>query len=398
MLSAYYFPLQGGSETHARAIAVYLSRHGFRVTIVTRRVDRQSPALETVDGLPVHRVWPDGPRTGPRKWLMIPFAIYRILTLRREFDLIYCPGYQGIGVAAIVSGKLLGRPVILRSGNLGVLRGDQWTLPLSRWGIGAHSWAVSWMKARLRNLYMKADAFVCNSREIEREALACHVPPDHVHYLPNAVDVARYRLPHEGEKARIRSDEGWPADALVVLYVGRLSLEKGVMDLLEAWRDVRLEHAVLVLVGPDMTGNLMDAGPAARHYVSDHGLQDRVIFYGESRDPARLLRAADMYVQPSHYEAFSNAVIEAMATGLPLVASSVGGMLDCIVDDDNGVFCRPADAADIALKLGRLLNDPQLRARLGTSARQSVVAHFDEATIFARFADLCVATSARVTQ
>ena len=72
----------------------------------------------------MHRVPPRGARTGVRKWLMIPFALKKILSLRREFDLIYCPGYQGIGIAGILAGALVRRPVVLRSGNLGVLTGD----------------------------------------------------------------------------------------------------------------------------------------------------------------------------------------------------------------------------------------------------------------------------------
>ena len=95
-----------------------------------------------------------------------------------------------------------------------------------------------------------------------------------------------------------------------------------------------------------------------------------------------------MYVQPSHYESFSNALIEAMATGLPVVASRVGGMLDCIVDGENGLFANPKDPADLARKLRTLLDEPQLAARLGAKARETAVAQFAEPMIMGRFADL----------
>lgn len=395
VLSAYYFPVQGGSETHARALAAYLQKAGFDLRVVTKRVDANSPAVERIDDVPVYRVPPAGERTGFRKWLMIPFAFAKIVSLRREFDLIYCPGYQGIGVAAIMAGRLLGRPVVLRSGNLGVLAGGNWNAPLARWGLGGSTAVVRWLKGRLRAIYMAADAFVCNCREIETEALECQVPRNHVHYLPNAVDLTRFQAPVDGERAQIRASAGWPADALICLYVGRLSTEKGVLDVLAAWREVRHDNALLILVGPDMTGNPLDAGPLARRYVSEHGMGDRVRFHGASRDVAHLLRAADIYVQPSHYEAFSNAVIEAMATGLPVVASRVGGMLDCIVDDENGLLSTPADAADIARKLQRAIDDAGLRARLGERARQTVVDQFDEVKVFQKFADLFVALSSR---
>ncbi len=397
VLSAYYFPVQGGSETHARALTAYLHKAGFDLRVVTKRIDGARPHFERIDDVPVHRVPPAGARSGLRKWLMMPFALAKIVSLRHEFDLIYCPGYQGIGVVAIMAGKMLGRPVVLRSGNLGVLAGGNWDAPLERWGIKGSNVVVRWGKARLRGVYMAADAFVCNCREIETEALMCHVPRSRVHYLPNAVDLTRFRTPDPGERADVRAAAGWPAGAFICLYVGRLSKEKGVMDLLAAWRDVRHPNALLVLVGPDMTGHPLDAGPLARQYVSDHGMEARVHFHGASDDVARLLRAADLYVQPSHYEAFSNAVIEAMATGLPVVASRVGGMLDCIVHDENGLLSTPADPVDIAAKLQRALDDAALRARLGARARQTVIDDFDEVKIFQKFADLFTNLARRPT-
>lgn len=388
VLSAYYFPVQGGTETHAREIVTYLNRIGMDVRVVTKRMDPNGPMLERIDDVPVHRVAPAGPRTGWRKWLMLPFAFLKILSLRREFDVIYCPGYQGIGLAAIAAGAWLGRPVVLRSGNLGVLSGWNWNAPLERWGIRGDNAVVTWLKARVRGVYLKADALACNCRENETEALECGMPRKKVHYLPNAVNLTRFRPPQTGESAAVRAEAKWPADKLICLYVGRLSAEKGVLELLDAWRRVERRDAVLVLVGPDMTGDAFDVGPQARRFVEEHGLGDCVIFHGPSSDVARLLRGADLYVQPSHYESFSNAVIEAMATGLPMVASRVGGMLDCIADEDNGLLATPKDATDLAQKLQRLLDDPALRARLGARALETVVRDFDETVIFERFATL----------
>ena len=387
ILSAYYYPFQGPSETHARALAAYLSRHGFHVVIVTKHHEERSLAVETIDGIAVHRVPPGGRRTGVRKWTMIPFALRKILRLRDEFDVIYCPDYQGIGIAGILAGRWLKRPVVLRSGNLGVLMGDQWNAALARWHIPSDLAPVRWLKRRFTTFYMQADAFACNCRDNENEALAANLPREDVYYLPNSVDTERYRPAQSGEKARIRLEQVWPADAQLCFFVGRLSTEKGVLDLLTAWRDVGNANRILVLIGPDMPGRL-NAGPAARRFVAHMGMQSSVIFHGASVETARLLRAADAYVQPSHYESFSNALIEAMAAGLPSVASRVGGMRDCIVDGQNGLFANPQDAADLARKLRALLDNPALAARLGAKARETVVDGFSEPLIMGRFAEL----------
>jgi glycogen(starch) synthase len=98
-------------------------------------------------------------------------------------------------------------------------------------------------------------------------------------------------------------------------------------------------------------------------------------------------------VQPSHYEAFSNSLIEAMATGLPVVASNVGGMRECVVPEENGLLCQPKSPSELTAALERLIDDPALRARLGARARRAVVDHFSEGTVFKRFAALFVATA-----
>jgi len=385
LLSAYYHPFVGGVETHARELARYLARTGFTISVVTKRAVGV-PAQETVDGVAVSRTHPGGARTGIRKWLMLPFAFFRMIALRDSFDLIYCPGYQGIGLAAIAAGRTLGRPVVLRSGNIGVLAGTNLDAPLARWHLSPDAAPVRGLKRVLRRIYTTADAFVCNSREIEREALDLGVCRSRVHYLPNAVDVGRFRPAEPGEKARIRHDAGWPADAVICLYVGRLSIEKGVMDLLDAWQQID-RAVVLVLVGPDMPGNALDAGPAARDFVRQHQLRN-VIIHGPSEDVPPLLRAADIVVQPSHYEAFSNAVIEAMATGLPIVASRVSGMQDCITDDESGILCDPRSPDDLARQLQRLIADPARRARLGQRARADVEQRFSHEVVFGGFASL----------
>src|SRR5262249_16682593 len=154
---------------------------------------------------------PAGPRSGGGKAAMLPFAYAKLKSLRDQFDLIYCPGYQGIGTVAIAAARSLGKPVVLRSGNLGVLAGSQWDAPRKRRHVSPQTAPVRWMKRRFTNWYMRADVFVCNNRENEREALACGVPRDRVVYLPNAVDVDRFKPATPGEKDRVRAEAGWPA-------------------------------------------------------------------------------------------------------------------------------------------------------------------------------------------
>jgi glycosyltransferase involved in cell wall biosynthesis len=202
--------------------------------------------------------------------------------------------------------------------------------------------------------------------------------------MPNAIDMAHFRPAEPGERDRLRQTLGLPADRVVCLFIGRLSREKGVLDLLEAWRLLKPAGAVLVMAGPDMTGHAWDAGAPGRAFVARHGLEDSVRFVGPLSDVAPMIRASDLVVQPSHFEALGLSAIEALACGVPIVASAVGGLLDFVVDGENGRLAPPHHPQALASCIGPLLTDVVARARLAARARASVLEDYDEQAVFGR--------------
>jgi D-inositol-3-phosphate glycosyltransferase len=251
------------------------------------------------------------------------------------------------------------------------------------------------VKAPARAVYRGGDHFVCIGRDIERETLSAGIPRRRVHYLPHGVDLQRFRPAPDDERTTIRQQEGWPVDRPVALFVGRLSTEKGVLDVLEAWRMLGDGRAWLVLVGPDMPAHPWDAGAKARAFVKTHQLHDRVRLYGPSTNTARLYRAADLFVQPSHFESFGISVIEAMASGVPVVAAQVGGMRDFLVDGQNALLHEPRSPGSIARALRRALDDPGLRAQLAAAGLRTIQEQFDEEALFDRYAALIESAVAR---
>jgi glycosyltransferase involved in cell wall biosynthesis len=141
---------------------------------------------------------------------------------------------------------------------------------------------------------------------------------------------------------------GEEADPAEVLYAGRLSPEKGVLELLEATQGLNL------IVAGD--GPLRDRVPTARGFVQHDELQ-------------RLYARAAVVACPSRREGFGVACLEAMAHGRPVVATPVGGLLDLVVDGETGIVVPPRDPAALRTALERLLADPDLRRRLGTAGR-----------------------------
>ena len=385
VVSTYYYPVIGGVEIHARQLASYLHGHGFQVEVLTKRVGAPKPAEDTVDGVPVHRIGPGGERRGSGKWAFLPALTAALVRRRSAYDVIVCVDYRGIGVAAIPVGALLGKAVVAQGEVAGVLAGADLE---STSGLARESILTTMLKAPVRSIYKHADAIVCIGRDLEREALRAGIPRDRVHYVPHGVDLERFRPAAGDERERLRARLGWPASRPVVLFVGRLSLEKGVADLMDAWRLADRADALLALVGPDMTGHPWDAGGPARAFVAAHGLEGSVRFDGATADPAPFYRAADVFVQPSHFEALGNTAIEAMASGLPVVTSGVGGLADFCEDDVTALVHEPRSPESLAAAIERMLHDPALRARLAAAGRTIVMQRFELNTLMARYASL----------
>jgi glycosyltransferase involved in cell wall biosynthesis len=374
LVSTYYHPVLGGAEAAARRLAAFLVRRGHDVTVITTLTDASLARRDTIDGARVDRIGPPLVRASARKWQIIRTMGAELWRRRHDYDVICVIDYRGVGLPAIFAGRRLHRPVVIQAQTEGVLSGSH---------LGPIARMASWP---IRRAYTMADAVACISKGIQAEAIAAGVPADRVHYLPNTVDIDRFHPAEAGERDRRRAELGWPVDRPIGIFVGRLSREKGIVDLLQAWQRVPAP-ATLVVVGPDMPGHPWDESVRAREVASSVPLAGRVIFHGATTDPAPLYRAADFAVVPSHWESFGLSAAEAMASGLAVAASGVGGLKDYIVDGVNGLLVPAQDSTAAAAAIERLIDDPALRARLASAARETAM-QFDERLVLERFGAL----------
>jgi N-acetyl-alpha-D-glucosaminyl L-malate synthase BshA len=192
--------------------------------------------------------------------------------------------------------------------------------------------------------------------------------------IPNFLDCARYRRqPDEGLRREICPPDRFDG---LVLHASNFRPVKRVGAVLEIFRRIRARaKARLVLVGdgPDLD--------PARNQIAASGLADDVLVLGEQRDMVPLLSAADVFLLPSSQESFGLAALEAMACGVPVVASRVGGLPEVITDDVDG-FLRPVDDVDgMAEAAGALLTNSMLHQRVSSAAVSSVRTRFCEERI-----------------
>ena len=189
----------------------------------------------------------------------------------------------------------------------------------------------------------------------------------------SGVDPARFR-PDSMARAAVRAELGIAPKATVFLFLGRLTRDKGVLDLAQAFASLAPTHpaAVLLLVGPDEER----VRPAIESICRAHARQLR--FAGYTRSPERYIAAADTLCLPSYREGFSTVIIEAAAAGVPAIGSRIYGITDAIVEGETGLLHAPADANELAEKMKALIGNPALRERLGARARQRAVDEFSQ--------------------
>jgi glycosyltransferase involved in cell wall biosynthesis len=230
-----------------------------------------------------------------------------------------------------------------------------------------------------RAAYGCAHKVVANSRAAADRLRRECVPSDKIAVVANGLDFRTFRPRAAASRPRR------------VIVVANLRPEKG--------HDVLIDAAAETLQRvPDAEFEVVGGGPELGTLVARaeaRQVRRAFTFLGHRDDVAERLAAADIFVLPSRSEAFPNAVLEAMAAGLPIVASAVGGIGELIDEDRTGLLVAPGDPHTLASRLVRLMNDPALAARLGAAARSDAEAHFSFDRMVASFDSIYVGELAR---
>ena len=186
-------------------------------------------------------------------------------------------------------------------------------------------------------------------------------------------------------RAETRAALGTPEDRVVVLMAGRLVAEKGYRELVTAMRSIDAElWAVGDRLSSDHAAGIDDT---IRDIESDPALRDRIRFLGYRDDMADLMRAADIFTLPSHREGMPRSIIEAMLSGLPVVATDVRGSREEVVHEETGLLVPVRDADALARALRSLVQDPSQRAAMGASGLARARRLYDERLVIERQLD-----------
>ena len=229
----------------------------------------------------------------------------------------------------------------------------------------------------------RAEVIVCVSEGEREEANRVHIPWEKLKVINNGIDTEYWRPPDADELAQARRTAGLTADDVAIGFMGRLVPQKGVDLLLEAMEECTGDF-------PQARLCIWGDGPLRRpllRMARRLGVK-HALFYGEPEDVRMAYWSMDLCVLPSRWEAGPYTVLEAMATGLPLVVSDVPGNRDYMIHGTTGSVVETDMLGLFDTTLRRYLNDPELRHRQGTAARQHVQNHYTRSEMLLEYAGL----------
>ncbi|MGI8552955.1 MAG: glycosyltransferase [Dehalococcoidia bacterium] len=371
MISVHTSPLArpgsyaaGGMNVYVRETAQQLARRGYAVDVFTRNDGRQSEVVSLGGAARLISI-EAGPRHPVAKEAVpdyLPEFLHAMRSFRQRhdlhYDLLHSHYWHGGWVARLL-GPRWGVPHVTMFHTLGEVK--------NRASRGAHEPNRRIDNERL--IARAADRIICAAEHEKNLLVSLYaVDPERIAIIPCGVDMRRFRPLDRAACRNVLGISGGP----IVLYAGRVEPLKGIDILIDAMALLKRRDAQVLIVGDD--GQAGGELKRLQARAIEVGVADRVRFVGavnQSELPT-YYNAADVCVVPSHYESFGLVAVEAMACGVPVVAARVGGLATTVRDGETG-YLIPWRAPELfAERIDWLLQDDDLRAKLGKAARASV--------------------------
>jgi len=360
LVTGAYFPEFSAGGLQSRAVAALL-RDRVQFHVLTTATTAALPRHATVDGIDVTRVYV---RIGSRvsalvaSWRML-VALLRVLP---HVDAVHIQGYSSKNIVVMAMCRLFGRPVVV---HLQTSKHDEPATVAAQGGLA--TWA-----------YGSAAAYISVSPGLAARYLEAGLPAGRIREIPNGVDATRFTPASAAARQDARRRLSLPEAGPVILFVGVMSPDKQPHVLFEAWLRMRESGvaATVVFVGAsnpelyelgDRIADRLRAAAAAAGGGGD------VRFVMPTSEIADYFRAADVFAMPSAREGLPIVLLEAMACGLPSVASRLPGSTDSMIESGiNGILVPPGDVAALADALTQLIGQPERASAMGAAARRTV--------------------------
>lgn len=354
MIIRSFHPFVGGAERQAQGLSEHLLDLGWPVCVLTRRHfgnwGYSGEVKQTVNGVSVRRVFSRGP--GPLGAVLFVLCGFWLLLHHGRNGVYFAHGVGSPAWLAVVARYLLGGRCVVK------IRSEE--------AAYSRSW---WQRVQLSWLPKLVDVFWVISDESQRILEQYGVAADKILLIPNGVDSDKFHPVGSHEKLIARQRLGLPVDKTIVLCVGRLIPRKAYDVLIEACAELpheTLSGLQIVIVG---------GGPqeeSLKELARAKGMSKHLWFEGHQDETADYYKAADVFILQSRGEGLSNALIEAMSCGLPVICSAVGGAPDWIEHGINGFLFPSEDIERLREAITEMIRRREEWRRMGGYSRQLV--------------------------
>lgn len=367
LFTTAYKPFVGGSELAIQEIIKRLA--GWSFDIVTPKLRRDLLTLETFENCHIHRIGFGFEKIDKLLFTFSGFNYARKLIGQNDYRLVHV--FQASHAAGAawrlkLTNKKLPLVVTLQEGK-----------DLDKQNF--------WIKLARKIILSKADQITAISKYLKEYAKKIK-NNTHVAIIPNGVDVGNFSREFSyGELSELKDQLGIKPGEKVVVSVSRLVPKNGIYDLIKGFamlpREISSHMLKLLLIGTGPEKNNLD------ELAVELGIRSKVIFVGDigHDELSKFLKISDVFVRPSLSEGLGSAFLEAMAAGVPIIGTNVGGIPDFLKDGKTGLFCLPGDPESIAEKIQLLLNDHDLRQRVIANALELVKEKYDWEKIAAEY-------------
>lgn len=370
---AFYPEISSGGEQCRNMARMLVGR--VEVQVLTTSVDPALPRHDRIDDVPVTRIRVDV-RSGVSKIRAFRRMVLDLIRLVRACDIVHLHGYSTKNVIVTVVAKVFRKPIVMSLHTAGFDEPE---------AIERHGSLAFWA-------FLSADRYLSVSPGLVERYLAAGLPAGRIDLVPNGIDIERFKPASADEREHLREKLSLPAAAPLIVFVGFFSADKQPRVLFDAWLSLVSQLSTpptLLFVGATASPYFEVNDQIAldmREHAKRKGVADHLRFTGVTHDVESYLRASNLFVLPSRREGLPVALLEAMACGLPCVASRLPGSTEAIIGDGvNGVLTPPGDVAALAQAMQSLLSDEARGRRLGDAARVTILDRYASATIADRW-------------
>lgn len=296
---------------------------------------------------------------------LLIFIIWHLYRHKNSFEVLHCLGASSwLSLYTVAIGKLLGKKTILEMTLLG---GDD--------PISIQNEPIKLKSVFRRWLFSKADSIISISPALTEAYKSSGRPMNKLKEVPNPVDTKQFYYPSKKEKLKLRKKLGFREQQIIILFVGSIIKRKGIDLLIESFAKFVSKYSESLLLMVGFYSNENRAKYLEKIKILD--IEKKVVFKGLVSNVDEYMKASNLFVFTSHREGFANVIIEAMASGLPVITLNIPSITDYIIrNGTDGIIVKDENPTQIALAMEKIVENQTLYNYITTNAKDTVLNKF----------------------